>query len=69
MTGSFSSMLVASASIFTADADQLEQAARLAETLIADEAAAVRELAQADFTRLVTLGAGSLLGAARAEMP
>ena len=65
MTGSFSSMLAACASIFTPDADQLEQAARLAETLIAEQAAAVRELAQADFTRLVTLGAGSLLGAAR----
>ena len=65
MTGSFSSMLAACASIFTPDADQLEQAARLAETLIAEQAAAVRELARADFTRLVTLGAGSLLGAAR----
>lgn len=65
MTGSFSSMLTACASIFTPDAEQLEQAARLAETLIAEQAAAVRELAQGDFTRLVTLGAGSLLGAAR----
>ena len=65
MTGSFSSMLAACAQIFTPDADQLEQAARLGEKLIAEQAAAIRELARTDFTRLVTLGAGSLLGVAR----
>ena len=65
MTASFSSMLIACASIFTPDADQLEQAARFTEQLIAEQAAAIRELAQKDFTRLVVLGAGSLLGTAR----
>ena len=48
MTASFSSMLIACASIFTPDADQLEQAARFTEKLIAEQAAAIRELAQRD---------------------
>ncbi len=65
MTSSFSSMLVSCASIFTPALNQLEQVAQLTESLIATQAEDIRELAQQDFTRLVVLGAGCLLGTAR----
>lgn len=65
MTSSFSSMLVSCASIFTPALDQLRQVAELTEKLIDTQAESARELAQKDFTRLVVLGAGCLLGTAR----
>lgn len=64
MTSSYSSMLVSCASIFTPAMDQLDKAAQLAEGLIATQAEDIRELAEKDFTRLVVLGAGCLLGTA-----
>ena len=65
MTSSFSSMLVSCASIFIPAPDQLEQVAQLSERLIENQAESIRTLAQQDFTRLVVLGAGCLLGTAR----
>ena len=64
MTSSFTSMLVACASMFTPEPEQLEQVSQLTEQLIDEQAETVKQLASQDFTRLVVLGAGCLKGTA-----
>jgi len=65
MTSSYSSMLVSCAAVFVPEPRQLEQAARLAETLIDEQLPGIASLAQIPFERIVVLGSGILFGTAR----
>ncbi|WP_440873673.1 SIS domain-containing protein [Thalassotalea sp. PLHSN55] len=65
MTSSFSSMLVSTLCIFSAEAKQLEKAAAAAEHFLAQGIANVKSQALANIDRLVFLGAGGLQGIAK----
>ena len=65
MTSSFSSMLVACATVFAPQKAQLECAITATEQLLASRLNTIQALAKLPVDRLVVLGAGSLLGIAR----
>ena len=65
MTSSFTSMLVAAASLFTTDDTHVARVAAYAQEIIELQYSQIRALAQKDYKRVVVLGAGGLSGIAR----
>ncbi|NQZ82617.1 MAG: SIS domain-containing protein [Colwellia sp.] len=65
MTSSFTSMIVATLSIFSPDENQLEIAAQRTENLFDNDINAIKKQANNGCKRIVFLGAGSLLAIAR----
>ena len=65
MTSSYSSMLVSCLAIFSPNSFQLEETSKIAQQLIDTELPNIRALSEENYTRLVILGAGCLLGTAR----
>ena len=65
MTGSYTSMLVSCAGVFSPDPERLERAIRSCRAVLESLAARARVLAKRRFERLVVLGAGCLRATAR----
>lgn len=65
MTSSFTTMLLSCAAIFSKNDVQFEKAIELTNGVIENHVDSIKRVADTDFTRLVVLGAGCLLGIAR----
>ncbi len=65
MTSSYSSMFVACIEVFSKESDHCLSAANIAESIVSTGYGLIGEIAKIQFDRLVVLGAGTMLGAAR----
>ncbi len=68
MTSSFSSMMLATLCVFTPNHTQLAQAIDCTKALLTDELEGIQEQAHSNFSRIVFLGSGGLLGIATEAM-